>query len=814
MAAAPSEFASARSTGIGRPVPRKEDIRLLTGRGRFSDDVSAPGQTYASILRSPQGHARIVGIDTTSARAMPGVLAVLTGEDVVADKLGPMPCDHNIAAAPPNSRSSPLANPLASPSAGAARGPEPPLVAWDGRPIPDTPFSPLAHDVVRFAGQAVAMVVAETLAAAKDAVEAIEVEYEPLDVVVDARVAVQAGAPLLYPELGSNVVVEARMGDRAATEAAFATARHVVRFETKIQRVTGVPMEPRACLATYDPATDRYHVHAGSGGIVRQKREIAGILGVAPDKVRVTADDIGGNFGTKNSLFPEFPLCAWAARRIGRPVKWTADRSEAFLSDHQGRDQASVAELALDSEGGMLAMRVETLSNVGCFASSMVPMRKGMTIATGVYRAPTAFVRGRTVLSNTPPTIPYRSAGRPEAMYLIERLMDLAAKQVGIDRIEIRRRNLVGPAELPYENPTGITYDSGTYEKAMDEALRLSDWAGFAVRRAEASTRGKLRGIGLANYIEVTMGAPREWSSVTVKPDGIVEVLVGTLSSGQAHETTYAQCVSDWLGVPFEQVCVSEGDTDVIPVGGGSHSGRSMRMAGFVMGKATGVVIEKAKRIAGVVLDAAPADIDFADGLLTRCGTNRSMSIFEAAEAGLGRADLPDDLKGALSAAHEQLFQEAGFPYGAAVAEVEIDPETGALDLVRYSAVDDVGRAINPLVLHGQTHGGIAQGVGQALWENMHYDPVTGQPLSASFMDYAMPRADGLPRYATALFEVPAPSNPLGVRAGGEGGTTPALGATINAVADALAPLGIDHIDMPASPHRIWQAIQKARGAS
>ncbi len=793
--AAPSELASARLTGIGRPLPRKEDIRLLTGKGRFSDDVVAPGQVHAFMLRAPHAHARIVRVDATAARGMPDVLAVLTGEDAAADKLGPMPCDHNAAPPPP---------------AGAPAGPEPPLSNWDGRPIPDTPVFPLPHDIVRFPGQAVAMVVAGTLAAAKDAAEAIEIEYEPLEVVVDAREAVKSVATLVHPALGSNVVVEARMGDQAATDAAFATAAHRVRFDTKIQRVTGVPMEPRACLATFDADTGRYHVHAGSGGIVRQKREIAGILGVGADKVRVTADDIGGNFGTKNSLFPEFPLCAWAARRTGRPVKWVAERSEAFVSDHQGRDQASVGELALDGEGRILAMRVETLSNIGCFASSMVPMRKGMTIATGVYRAPAAFVRGRTVLTNTPPTIPYRSAGRPEAMFLIERLMDLAAKQTGIDRIEIRRRNLIGPNELPYRNPTGITYDSGTYEKAMDAVMLLADWAGFPARRSEAQRRGMLRGIGLANYIEVTMGAPREWSSVTVKPEGVVEVLVGTLSSGQAHETTYAQCVSDWLGVSFEKVHVSERDTDMIPVGGGSHSGRSMRMAGFVMGKATGAVIEKAKRIAAAMLDVQLGDVDFSDGLLTRRGTNRSVSLFEAAEAALVRADLPDELKGALAAAHEELFREAGFPYGAAVAEVEIDPDTGALELVRYAAVDDVGRAINPLVLHGQTHGGIAQGVGQALWECMHYDPRTGQPLSASFMDYAMPRADGLPRFACALFEVPASSNPLGVRAGGEGGTTPALGATINAVADALSPLGIDHLDMPATPHRIWQAIRDA----
>jgi carbon-monoxide dehydrogenase large subunit len=620
MAAADGSAGSGKRHGIGQPVPRKEDIRLLTGKGRFSDDVNVPGQAWASFLRCPHAHARILSIDVTHARGMPGVLAVLTGEDVLADKLGPMPLDHrNVAPAPPG---------------GAPKGPEPELESFDGRPIPITPCALLPHDVVRFPGQAVAMVVAETVAQAKDAAEAIEIEYEPLAAVADARVAVQPGAPVLFPELGSNVVVEAHMGDRAGTEAAFAKAAHVVRFETKIQRVTGVPMEPRSCVGWVEAETGRLFLHAGSGGIVRQKRELAAILSVPLDQVRITADDIGGNFGTRNSLFPEFPLVVWAARRIGRPVKWTAERTEAFLSDHQGRDQASVAELALDANGRMLGLRIDTLSNVGSYAASMVPMRKGMTIATGVYDCPAAFVRGRTVLTCTPPTIPYRSAGRPEAMYLVERLMDLAARQTGIDRIELRRRNLIAPKQLPYKNAIGITYDSGTYEKAMDEALRLADWTGFPVRRAEAGSRGMLRGIGLGNYIEVTMGAPREWSRVTIKAEGVVEVLVGTLSSGQAHETTYAQCVAEWLGVDFEQIRVSERDTDVIPVGGGSHSGRSMRMAGFVMGRASEGVIERAKRIAAVVLDAPVEEIDLGDGLLTARGTNRTMSLFEAAQAG------------------------------------------------------------------------------------------------------------------------------------------------------------------------------------
>lgn len=789
MTTTTAEKTTGSTFGIGKPVPRKEDARLLTGKGRFSDDVSRPGQAYAFMLRTPHAHARIRRIDAGAARKMPGVLAVLTGAEARADKIGPMPLDHNIATSGP--------------------GAEPVLANRDGTPIPNTPCPLLPDDVVRFSGQAIAMVLAETLAQAKDAAEAIEVDYEPLPVLTDARAAVAPGAPLVIPGLASNVVVEAAMGDEAAANAAFAKAAHVVRLETKIQRVTGVPMEPRSCVGWYEEATGRYILHAGSGGIVRQKREIAQIMGVPLEQVRVTANDIGGNFGTKNSLFPEFPLAVWAARRIGRPVKWTAERTEAFLSDHQGRDQFSVAEMALDANARVLGLRIDTISNIGCYAASMVPLRKGMTIINGVYRVPAGFVRGRTVLTNTPPTIPYRSAGRPEAMFLIERLMDLAARQLRLDRIEIRRRNLIAPGEMPYRNPIGCVYDSGTYEAAMNEAMRLADWKGFPARKAEAAQRGRLRGIGLGNYIEITMGSPREWSSVTVRPQGAVDVLVGTLSSGQAHETTYAQCVSEWLGVPFEAITVNESDTDIIPVGGGSHSGRSMRMAGFVMGKSADGVIAKAKRIAAHVLDAKPDDIDFSGGLLSVKGTNRKMSLFEAADAGLKRTDLPDDLKGPLTAQHEELFKQAGFPYGTAVAEVEIDPDTGALELVRYAAVDDVGRAINPLVLHGQTHGGIAQGVGQALWENCHYDPETGQLLSASFMDYAMPRADTLPRYDTALSEVPAPSNPLGVRAGGEGGTTPALGAAMNAVVDALAHLGVTHMDMPASPERIWRAIHK-----
>ncbi len=781
----------ATGTGIGQPLKRREDMRLLTGKGRFSDDLVVPGQAYGFVLRSPHAHADIVSLDTAKAKAAPGVLAVLTGDDLAADGIKPIPPDFLFL----------------GPIEVQKQLPDIILVNRDGSDIYPSPYHLLARGRVRFVGEGVAFVVAETLAQARDAAELIEIDWRPLEAVTATRGAADPTAPVLWPGKGSNICVDGDVGDKAATDAAFAGAAHVVRLDTWIQRVTGVPMEARTCIGLFDAETGRYTLHAGSGGVVRQKNEISGILSVPPEKVRVVAYDIGGNFGTKNSIFPEFALAVWASRRTGRPVKWTCERSEAFLSDYQGRDLVSECELALDKHGRFLGLRGSNLSNLGAYAASTIPLRKGLGIMTGLYRIPAAFFRGRATMSNTPPTAPYRSAGRPEAMFIIERVIDMAARQTGIDRIELRRRNLVAPDELPYRNAFGVVYDNGEYARVMQDALRLADWDRFPARRVEARSRGKLRGIGLGNYIELTLGNPRERAEVCVLPSGDVEVVIGTLASGQGHETSFCQCVSEWLGVPWERVRLIQGDTDIVPVGGGSHSGRSMRMAGFVMGKASGEVIAKAKRIAAHVLEAPAGEIDFSAGILTRRGTNRSMSLAEVAVAARDRADLPDDLKGRLAAVTDHLFKEGGFPYGTHICEVEIDPDTGHLTLERYAAVDDVGRAINPLILHGQTHGGIAQGVGQAFWEHSHYDPDSGQLLAASFMDYAMPRADTLPSFDTALSEVPSPTNPLGVRAGGEGGTTPALGAAINAVVDALAEFGVTHMDMPATPEKIWRAI-------
>ena len=784
----------ATGTGIGQPVLRKEDLRLLTGMGRYSDDLTVPGQAYAFVLRSPHAHADIRRIDTTTAKAAAGVIAVLTSADLAADGIKPIPPDFLFL----------------GPIEVQKQLPDIILVNRDGSDIYPSPYHLLARGRVRFVGEGVAMVVAESLAQAKDAAELIEVDYEPLAAVTETREAADPTAPVLWPPNHSNICVDGDVGDAAATDAAFAGAAHVVRLDTWIQRVTGVPMEARTCVGHYDAATERYTLHAGSGGVVRQKGEVAGMLGIAPERVRVVAHDIGGNFGTKNSIFPEFVLAVWASRRTGRPVKWTCERSEAFLTDYQGRDLVSVVELALDRYGNFLALRGSNLSNLGAYAASTIPLRKGLGIMTGLYKIPAAHFRGRATMSNTPPTAPYRSAGRPEAMFIIERVIDMAAQQTGIDRIELRRRNMVAPHQLPYRNALGVVYDNGEYLRVMEDALGMAEWGTFAARRAEARKRGKLRGIGLGNYIELTLGNPRERAEVCVLPSGDVEVVIGTLASGQGHETSFAQCVSDWLGVPFERIRLIQGDTDLVPVGGGSHSGRSMRMAGFVMGKSSDAVIAKARRIAAVAFEAPEGEIEFERGLLRRRGTNQSMSLAEAASAARDRQDLPDDLKGRLTAVTDHLFKEGGFPYGSHVAEVEIDPETGHVELVRYAAIDDVGRAINPLILHGQTHGGIAQGVGQALWEHSHYDADSGQLLAASFMDYAMPRADTLPAFDTALSEVPSPTNPLGVRAGGEGGTTPALGAVTNAVVDALAEFGVTHMDMPATPEKVWRALNGA----
>ncbi len=779
----------AASQGIGKPVPRREDERLITGAGCYSDDVNAPGQAYAAFVRSPHAHAAIRAIDATAARAAPGVLAVLSGREAAADGLRPIP--HRPVPTNPH---------------------EVPLRSRDGSEFFVAPHPPLPSDRARCVGEAVAMVIADTPAAARDGVEAVRVDWEPLSLVTAASDAALPGAPSVWDEHPSNVCVESEVGDAAAVEAAFTRAAHVVRLETQVNRVTGVPLEPRAALGVWDEAAGRYTLHAGSGGVQRHRADLAAVLGVPESAVRVVARDVGGNYGTRNSFYPEFALVAWAARRLRRPVKWTCERREALTTDYQSRDLSSHAELALDADGNFLAFRGVNTSNVGAHTVSFVPLAKGVAVSTSVYHVPVATMRARAVLSHTAPTTAYRSAGRPEVMFVVERLIDLAARRHGFDRVALRRRNLVPATAMPYRNPLGLLYDSGDYAAAQDRAVALADRAGFEARRAEARRRGRYRGIGLANYVELNTGVPRERADITVHPDGRLDVVIGTLSAGQGHETSFAQLVVEWLGVELDQVRVLTGDTDVAGVGGGSHSGRSMRLGAVVMAKAADQIVDRGRRIAAWLLEAADADIDFSRRRFVVKGTDRCVDLFDVAAAAL-RTDTPEMLRGPLRGTCDETMSVPSFPYGCAVCEVEVDPETGIVEIVRYTSVDDVGRAVNPLILHGQTHGGIAAGVGQALWELCPYDTASGQLQATTFMDYVIPRADALPMFTTEISEVPSTSNPLGLRGGGEGGTTPALGAVVNAIVDALAELGVEHLEMPATPERVWRVIHARGGA-
>jgi len=782
---------SSKKTGIGQPVRRREDFRLLTGKGCYSDDFSFPEQAYAVMVRSPHPHAHVRSIDTREAETAPGVLAVLTARDMLDDGLQAIP--HSVGTRHPADIT---------------------LENRDGSPPFIPPHFPMTAEEARHCGEIVAMVVAATLAAAKDAAELVNVDYEPVPAVIHSVTAVQPGAPLARDDATSNTSIDAEVGDAAATDMAFSEAAHIVKFETWVQRIVGVPMEPRAATGTYDPDTRRYTLYAGIGGAVRPKQELAKILGVAEDKVRVVMHEVGGNFGTRGSFNPEFALVAWAARRVGRPVRWTCERSEAFLCDYQARDLAVEAELALDHDGKFIAMRGSNIANVGAYPISYGPLAKGVEIMSSIYHMPAVHFRARAAITNTLPTRPYRSSGRPEVMFVMERLIDLAARQCGFDRLELRRRNLVPESAMPYRNPFGMVYDSGAYHRVMDHVVALGDWTGLPARRAEARARGKYRGIGVSNYVDTATGTPRERAEVIVLPNGIVEVVVGTVSNGQGHETSFAQLIAEWLGVPIDTVRLVTGDTDRVSVGGGSHSGRALRLASIVMLNASRDIIAKGLQIAGHVMEAAPADLEFAEGRFRVKGTDRSLGIFEAAAEALRRNDLPDELRGPLAAESDETVSLASFPYGCHVCEVEVDPETGVVEIARYAAVDDVGRAVNPLIVHGQIHGGITHGLGQALSESCVYDRDTGQLLSGSLLDYALPRADWLPFFTTELSEVPTPTHPLGIRPAGEGGTTPALGVVVNAVVDALAEFGVTHIEMPLTPERVWRAIHSNGNAA
>ncbi len=768
---------------IGRSPLRKEDDRLLRGLGRFADDHIEAGQVRAVFVTSPHAHAELNAIDTSAASSSSGVLAVLTGADWLADGLGSIP--HNLGFSSP---------------------PDIALRNRDGGERFAAPHYPLPADRARYVGEPLVMVVAETADQAIDAAEKVRIEFDPLPAVIDTEDAAKKGAEVVWPEHGSNVAIDADVNDSGATDQAFAEATHVVSLKTALNRVSCVAMEPRSSLGLL--GTDgRYTLHTTSGSIYRYKRELAALLGIEEENLRVVVRDAGGSYGPRNALYVEHALVLWASRRIGRPVKWTATRTECMLTDYHARDLVVEAALALDKNGQMLGFRTCNTSNIGAHSASWIPLVKGIEISTCLYRPSRVSARAVAVQTSTTPTYPYRSAGRPEVIYVMERLLDMAAAAAGVDRIEIRRRNLIPPDAIPYDNGFGMTYDSGDFPAAMEKAVALSDWHGFDSRRVEARSRGQLRGIGIANYADLSTGYPREWTEIRVRPEGTVEVEIGTMATGQGHETAFSQIVADLLEVPFESIGVGYGDTDRLKDGGGTHSGRSMRMGAIVLSDASRRIVERGKMIASQVLEVAVDDISYDDAIFRVVGTDRTISLFEIAAISENGRGLPEDLSGPLHEEADVFLPRAVIGSGCHVCEVEIDPETGVVEIVAWTAVDDVGRAINPMMLDGQTHGGVMQGLGQAIMEDCGYDRVSGQMTGATFMDYAMPRAEDTPEFSTSFVEVPSPSNPLGVKPGSEGGTAVAPAAIANAVVHALSEYGVDHMELPITPERVCRAM-------
>jgi carbon-monoxide dehydrogenase large subunit len=792
----------AHETGIGAPVRRREDFRFLTGQGNYTDDIDRPNQTHAYILRSPHAHARIRSIDVSAARSAPGVVAVFTGRDLAADGVKGLPCGWQIH-------------------------------SKDGSPMAEPPHPPLAIDTVRHVGDQVAVVIADTLGQAKDAAELIAVDYEELPAAVTVDRALAPGAPQIHADVPGNLCYDWHIGDAAATDAAFARAKHVTRIDLVNTRLVPNPMEPRSYIGEYDRATGEHTLWTSSQNphVIRLLMG-AFVLGIPEHKLRVIAPDVGGGFGSKIYHYAEEAIVTWASKKVARPIKWTSERSEAFLSDAHGRDHLTTCELALDEDANFLGLRVSTTANMGAYLSTFapsIPTYLYATLLAGQYRTPAIYAEVKAVFTNTVPVDAYRGAGRPEACYLIERLVENAARETGVDKAEIRRRNFVPEEAFPYNTPVALTYDIGKFAKCLDMGLELADYAGFPARKAEAARRGKLRGIGLASYIEACGIAPSnvagalgaraglyESAEIRFHPTGSVTVFTGSHSHGQSHETTFAQIVSDRFGIPIENVEVVHGDTSKIPFGMGTYGSRSLAVGGSAIVKAVDKVVNKARKIAAHMLEAAEADVEFKDGRFTVAGTDKSLGIGDVALSAYVPHNFPlDELEPGLD---EQAFYDPKnftYPNGTHVCEVEIDPETGVTKIVNFVAADDFGRVINPMVVEGQVHGGLVQGIGQALLEHAVYDPETGQLLSGSFMDYCMPRADDVPSFRVAYHEeAPCTHNPLGVKGCGEAGTIGAAAAVMNAVVDALAERGVGHLDMPATPERVWRAIQGTRLAA
>ncbi len=777
---------------IGRPMPRIEDERLLTGQGKFTDDIVLPGMARMVIVRANRAHALIRSIDTSAALSIPGVLCVLTGADYKADGFHSLPLEPNPAA-------------MFDITAHVFNESGP-------RPLLKTPQWPLATDRVRYPGEGVAVVVAQTLDAARDGAEAVRVSYEDLPAVTSIEAATARGAPLLYDEAKENIAFEDWKGDPEAAEKALAGAHLVIEQSVLSQRIAGVTMEPRGGIGEYNSKTGVYTLTGSSQGVHRIQGSLMRALGEPAEKIHVVTHDTGGGFGTLSNTYPEQVLIVWAARRSGRKVKWIAERTETFLIDYHGRDLVTKARVGFDRNGRITGQCVDITCNEGAQTVSYVQLHNAYRLTPTVYRVPVAGLTLRGVVTNTVPIGVLRGAGRPEATLAIERCIDIAADRLGIDRIELRRRNIIARKEMPYTSAVGLTYDSGDFAGNMKQALEASDWKGFARRKRDAQKRGRLAGIGLANFIESPGGAPVERADITVTPKD-VQLVVGTQSTGQGHETSFAQVLADMLGCTPYDVRFVSGDTKTVKEGGGTHSDRSMRLAGAMIVEAGQKVVARAKKVAAALLDVPEALIAFEDGLFVASDRNRRLSIFDIAEAIEDNNALPKELRRKLADTASMRGRIPAYPTGSAVCEVEIDPETGQVEITRYTSVDDAGQPINPLILHGQVHGGVALGVGQALCEDVRYDPANGQVLSASFMDYAMPRADTMPFVDAHCVEDPTTekTNPLRVKGGGEGGTTPGPAAILNAICDALKDVGVTHMDMPATPHRVWQAIREAK---
>jgi len=766
--------------GIGQPVNRNEDPRFLTGRGRYVADIDLPRQTYAVFVYSPHAHAAIRSIDKRAAEAAPGVLAVLTGADYAGDKMGTI-------------------DPEAMPEdMGGPKGYR-------------THRMPLATDRVRYVGERVAVVIAQSEALGRDAAELLNIDYQVLPSVVRAEDAVKPGAPLVYDGAANNISFTLRMGNGDAVDPAFAKAAHVTKLELFNNRLNAFTMETRGCVAEYDEGTGRYTLYTSTQNVHGVRHLLSHQnLHVPESQIRVIARDVGGGFGMKGQVYPEEAVVVWAAKKVGRPVKWIGSRSESLMGDNHGRDQKVTAELALDKDGKFLALRWTGLHNVGAYieGAGCIPIMFSLKLAPTVYDIPAVLVTSSLVFTNTAPTVPYRGAGRPEAVYIMERLVGKAAQEMGIDQAELRRRNLIKQGAFPYATKTGWTYDTGNYVAAMDKCLALADWKGYEGRRAKSEASGKRRGRSIVYYVDNT-GIFNDRMELRFDPTGMLTIVAGTFSHGQGHETTYAQMVSDWLQIPFDKIKFVQGDTDAVAIGRGTYGSRSMMVGGSALRAAVNELIENGKKFAAHFMEANAADITYVDGKFTIAGTDKAMPLLQIAGMSFIPMGIPGELGVGLRGAGAFTANVPSFPNGCHICEVEIDPDTGAVTLDRYAVVDDIGTVVNPLLAQGQIHGGVVQGVGQALMEDIVYDRASGQLLSGTAMDYAVPRAGDMPSIGVDFSPVPSKSNPIGVKGVGEGGTVASTPTVMNAIVDALAPLGVPDVAMPATAERIWRAIRE-----